>query len=118
MTPIRFDDHFDTESLKIAVANLPYDDVGETRIDLGLELANEMFSVESGARGSSKKVCFALLLFLCHTRILEVPKLPMKFLKILLILLCVFAFNCFFILLYSFLCGMNSSRPCKAKGLV
>ena len=63
VTPIRFDDHFDTESLKIAVANLPYDDVGETRIDLGLELANEMFSVESGARGSSKKVCFALLIF-------------------------------------------------------
>ena len=50
----------DTEALKIAVANLPYDNVGETRIDLGLELANEMFAIENGARGSSKKVCFIL----------------------------------------------------------
>ena len=55
---IKFNDHFNTEDLKQAVSDLPFDDVGETRIDLGLAKANEMFDIENGARGSSKKVRF------------------------------------------------------------
>ena len=53
---IKFNDHFNSRDLKEAVDQLPYDDVGETRIDLGLEKAFDMFKVENGARGSSKKV--------------------------------------------------------------
>jgi len=53
---IKFHDHFNSKDLMEAVDRLPYDDVGETRIDLGLEKAFDMFKVENGARGSSKKV--------------------------------------------------------------
>ena len=56
---IKFDDHFDTGALKQAVASLPFDNVGETRIDLGLDMANQMFEVKNGARGSSKKVSYS-----------------------------------------------------------
>lgn len=54
---IKFDAHDNTEDLKRAIDDLAYDRK-QTRIDLGLEKAKEMFSVTGGGRGNSKKVRF------------------------------------------------------------
>lgn len=56
---IKFDAHDNTEDLKRAIDDLAYDRK-QTRIDLGLEKAKEMFSVTGGGRGNSKKVLILL----------------------------------------------------------
>ena len=53
---IYMNDHFNTEDFKFAVKELPYDNRGQTRIDLGFEESKNLFKVENGARPSSKKV--------------------------------------------------------------
>lgn len=53
---IYMNDHFNTDAFKFAVRNLPYDNAGQTRIDLGFEESKKLFLTENGARPSSKKV--------------------------------------------------------------
>ena len=53
---IYMNDHADTDGFKFAVKNLPYDNAGQTRIDLGFEESKKLFLPENGARPSSKKV--------------------------------------------------------------
>ena len=61
---IYMNDHFDTNGFKFAVKKLPYDNAGQTRIDLGFEESKKLFLAENGARPSSKKVrIFFILLF-------------------------------------------------------
>ena len=54
---IKFDDHFDNSDLKIAIDRLPFYSQN-TRMDLGLIKAKELFAEENGGRGSSKKASF------------------------------------------------------------
>ena len=53
---IYMNDHFSTDAFKFAVRNLPYDNAGQTRIDLGFEESKNLFLTDNGARPSSKKV--------------------------------------------------------------
>ena len=53
---IYLDDYFDNGAFRQAVNELIYDKRGMTRIDLGLRESIKLFTVESGARESSKKV--------------------------------------------------------------
>lgn len=55
---IYMNDHFNTDAFKFAVGKLPYDNAGQTRIDLGFAESKKLFLTENGARPSSKKVIF------------------------------------------------------------
>ena len=57
---IRFDYSFDKETVKKEIDRIPYDSKS-TRIDLGLEVAKELFLEKNGGRGSSKKVRISFL---------------------------------------------------------
>ena len=54
---IKFDDHFNNFDLKRAIDRLPFYSEN-TRMDLGLIKAKELFAEANGGRGSSKKVIF------------------------------------------------------------
>jgi len=55
-TEIELNDYFDVESFVEAISKLQYEQKSVTRIDLGLKESRKSFSVDSGARGTSKKV--------------------------------------------------------------